>query len=116
MAEALVAGWRAWRDQYRQAVEQTMLALRHLAALATRAETGALMAALERSLPAELRGRGAAARAIAVLASTPGVSAVLVGMRRPEYVRQALTALPAPLPTSVRPIYERARAHVRGES
>ena len=59
---------------------------------------------LDPLLPQELRGESLSRKAIAVLLSTPGVSTVLVGMRRPAYVDDAMGAAglaPVPDPIAV---------------
>jgi uncharacterized protein len=60
-------------------------------------------------LPAERRGESLSRKALWVLASTPGVSVALVGMRRPAYVADALGMLAWPLLTPVEPLYEAAQ-------
>ncbi|HUD71022.1 MAG TPA: aldo/keto reductase, partial [Dongiaceae bacterium] len=64
--------------------------------------TAAVSAAIDRLLPEERRGATLSQKAIAVVASTPGMNAVLVGMRREAYVDDALPvggwpALPDPI-------------------
>src|SRR6185436_1106389 len=54
------------------------------------AATGPVSAAIDPLLPEARRGATLSQKAIAVLASTPGMSAVLVGMRREAYVDDAL--------------------------
>ena len=66
------------------------------------AATGPVSAAIDPLLPEARRGATLSQKAIAVLASTPGMSAVLVGMRREAYVDDALPvggwpALPDPI-------------------
>src|SRR5205085_773200 len=46
--------------------------------------------------PAERRGESLSRKALWVVASTPGISSVLVGMRDPEYVRDATAVLSWP--------------------
>jgi hypothetical protein len=47
---------------------------------------------LDPLLPEDLRGATLSRKAIAVLLSTPGISTVLVGMRRSAYVDDAMGA------------------------
>jgi aryl-alcohol dehydrogenase-like predicted oxidoreductase len=63
----------------------------------------ALAEHLDPLLPEGLRGETLSRKAIAVLASTPGISTVLVGMRRPAYVDDAMGApsLAVPDPIAV---------------
>jgi uncharacterized protein len=51
---------------------------------------GAVAGLLDPALPAQRRNESLSRKAIWVLASTPGVASVLVGMRRPEYVDDAM--------------------------
>jgi uncharacterized protein len=106
---ALADRWRAWRDRYRPALSQLLAAFRTRAAASARAETEAVTAVMDPYLPAERRGESLSRKALWVLASTPGVSVALVGMRRPAYVADALGMLAWPLLTPVEPLYEAAQ-------
>ena len=70
--------------------------LRRMAAEKSREATTALESAVDPLLPLERRGEPLSRKALWVLASTPGVSSVLVGMRRPEYVQDATAVLAWP--------------------
>jgi hypothetical protein len=63
-------------------------------------------AALDPLLPVDRRGAPLSRKALWVLASTPGVSAVLVGMRRPAYVEDATAILDWPPLAEPRSVYE----------
>jgi aryl-alcohol dehydrogenase-like predicted oxidoreductase len=54
---------------------------------------GPLPAAIDRALPPERRGGTLAQKALHALLSRPGVWSVLLGMRRPAYVDDALPVL-----------------------
>jgi hypothetical protein len=62
--------------------------------------------ALEPALPPERRGETLSRQALWVAASTPGVSAVLVGMRRPDYVEDAMAVLDWPPLEDTGPAWE----------
>ncbi|MBI2368841.1 MAG: hypothetical protein HYV08_01085 [Deltaproteobacteria bacterium] len=64
-----------------------------------------MAAAIDPLLPEARRTESLSRKALWVLASTPGVSCVLLGMRRPTYVADAMEVLRwAPL-DDVEPIY-----------
>jgi len=63
--------------------------LLRLAASAGR-NAGAIAEIIDPALPAARRSEPLSRKAIWVLASTPGVGNVLVGMRRPDYVDDAM--------------------------
>jgi aryl-alcohol dehydrogenase-like predicted oxidoreductase len=69
-------------------------------------ESDRIAAALAPFLPAGRLGEPLSRKALWVAASTPGVSAVLVGMRAADYVRDALAVLRWPPLDDVRPIYD----------
>jgi aryl-alcohol dehydrogenase-like predicted oxidoreductase len=62
---------------------------------------------LDPLLPEGLRGASLSRKAIAVLLATPGLSTVLVGMRRPAYVDDAMRAPDLPPPPDPFAIYRR---------
>jgi hypothetical protein len=88
--------WHAWRARYVPAVQKTLGELRRLAAEKSRARTTRLEAVIDPLLPPERRKETLARKALWVVASTPGVSSVLAGLRDPEYVRDALAVLSWP--------------------
>lgn len=61
--------------------------------------------ALDPRLPVERRGEPLQRKALWALASTPGVSCVLLGMRRPAYVDDAVAVLGWPPLDEVEPLY-----------
>jgi aryl-alcohol dehydrogenase-like predicted oxidoreductase len=64
--------------------------------LRSREVAAAVERALDPHLPPERRGESLSRKALWVVASTPGVSSALIGMRRPEYVEDALGVLAWP--------------------
>ena len=99
------AEWRTWRDRYVPALERLLAGHRATAAQRSAAAAAAVEAALDPLLPAERRGEPLARKALWVLASTPGVTCVLNGMRRTPYVDDALAAMRWPPLADVRPVY-----------
>jgi hypothetical protein len=105
----LGARWHGWRERYLRALGAALGEFRRQAALRSESATRAVAEAIDPALPAPRRGESLSRKALWVLASTPAVSTVLVGMRREAYVDDALGTLRwAPLP-EVRPVYEAIR-------
>ncbi len=88
--------WLAWRDRYVPALEAALAALRERAADRSRERLAELRVALAERLPPERRGEPLARLAAWSAASVPGVSSVLVGMRREPYVRALVPLLAWP--------------------
>jgi aryl-alcohol dehydrogenase-like predicted oxidoreductase len=96
LSGALASQWAAWRDRYVPVFDAAAGAIRRKATDRSRARSRAIAAALDGvgfSVPgAEPLSR----RALVALKSIPGVSSVLVGMRAPDYVTDALAAMGVP--------------------
>lgn len=90
--------WAGWQARYEPALATLLAAIGDLHRGGAQAASDALSARLDPSLPAEWRGESLSRKSIAVLLGSPGVSCVLVGMRRPDYVADALGALSRPAP------------------
>jgi aryl-alcohol dehydrogenase-like predicted oxidoreductase len=97
--------WAGWRDRYLPELEGLLAALRAQAVRRSQAESDRLAAALAPHLPPARHGEPLSRKALWVLLSTPGVSAVLLGMRHPDYVADALEVLAWPPLSDVRAIY-----------
>ncbi len=82
--------WTAWRKRYLPAMERVILELRRHAAARARAQSAAVRAAIDPHLPPARRDESLSRKALWVAASTPGVTSVLNGMRRVEYVDDAV--------------------------
>jgi len=100
------AMWESWRDRYLPALDGLLEAFHARAARQSQAASNQVTAAVNPHLPLVRRGESLSRKALWVLASTPGVSAVLVGMRHPGYVEDALEILDWPPLPDVRPIFE----------
>jgi uncharacterized protein len=98
--------WREWRSRYLAALETTFAALRRVGGKRSRARSRAVAAALDPRLAPERRHETLSRKALWVLLSTPGVSVVLLGMRRPAYVDDAREVLRWPPLDDVRAAYE----------
>ncbi len=96
--------WHAWRARYVPEVQKALGEMRRRAAELSRARAARLEAIIDPLLPPERRKESLSRKALWVVASTPGVSGVLAGMRDPAYVRDALAVLswpPLPDPAAV---------------
>ncbi|HEU0091113.1 MAG TPA: hypothetical protein VFS78_03315, partial [Vicinamibacteria bacterium] len=96
--------WHAWRLRYVPEVQKALDELRRLAAEKSQVRGARLEAVINPLLPPERRRETLARKALWVVASTPGVSSVLAGLRDPAYVRDALAVLswpPLPDPAAV---------------
>ena len=88
--------WHAWRARYVPEVQQALGELRRQAAEKSHARAVRLAGVIDPLLPPERRKETLSRKALWVVASTPGVSSVLAGLRDPEYVRDALAVLSWP--------------------
>ena len=101
--------WEDWRERYVPELLTLLRGLRREASERSRTKTSAVASTIDPLLPESRRQQSLSRKALWVLASTPGVTCVLSGMRTPAYVEDAVAILGwEPLP-SVRPIYQRVR-------
>ena len=85
--------WRAWRARYVPGVQRALGELAREAAERSWETGRAVAAALAPLLPAQQQAESLSRQALWTVAHTPGVSAVLCGMRKPAYVEDALGIL-----------------------
>jgi hypothetical protein len=85
--------WEAWRDRYVPELLALLKALQREAAERSRLRAEELHRTLNPLLPEDKRKASLSQKALWILASTPGVTAVLNGMRSPAYVDDALEIL-----------------------
>ncbi len=85
--------WRAWRARYVREVQKALGELAREAAERSQATSRAVAAALAPLLPQGHQQDTLSRQALWTVAHTPGVSAVLCGMRKPAYVDDALGIL-----------------------
>jgi aryl-alcohol dehydrogenase-like predicted oxidoreductase len=93
LAGDLAGRWRAWRDRYLPELDRLLDGFRAEAAVRSQSQSRVIAAAADPLLPPERRGAPLSQKAVWVLASTPDVSTVLLGMRRPAYVEDAIAVL-----------------------
>jgi hypothetical protein len=106
----LARRWRTWRDRYMPELDCLLDAFRAEAGFRSQEQSRAITAAVDPRLPPERRGATLSRKALWTLASTPGISTVLVGMRRPAYVEDATAMLGWPPLADVRTVYEAIRS------
>ena len=103
--EAQAAGSRelaAWKDAYVGALDAALIALGGVHARAAARKTAQIKSALAAADP-DWAGDATLSRlAVRALRSTEGISCVLVGMRREEYVDDVLAELKTPVPQECR--------------
>jgi hypothetical protein len=98
--------WEAWRERYLPQLLTLLGGLRREATERSRARTASVSAVLDPLLPEARRKESLSRKALWVLASTPGVTCVLNGMRSPAYAEDSLAILRwEPVP-AVRQLYE----------
>ncbi len=82
--------WQSWWGHFSSAFHDLLHEIGRLAAEKSRGPAAAIAASIDPLLPPDRREESLSRKALWVLASTPGVSCVLVGMRRPTYVADAM--------------------------
>ena len=109
---AMAGVWQSWRDRYLPALEALLGAFRLRAAHHSQSVSNRIAAALNPHLPLARRSETLSRKTLWILASTPGVSCVLLGMRHPDYVADGMEILKWPPLPDVAKLY-RAMADVR---
>ncbi len=84
------AAWHNWQERYLRALGSLFEAMEARAAAQSIRFAEALKQRLLPELPEALRNQDLGRLAIALVGSVPGVTSVLVGMRRTEYVAEAI--------------------------
>ena len=101
--------WEAWRDRYIPELLTLLRGLRREATERSRARTGAVTNAIDPLLSISRLPHSLSRKALWILASTPGVTCVLNGMRTPSYVEDALAVLRWEPLKDVRVVYEKLK-------
>jgi len=101
--------WQQWQTRYLPQLLLLLKEMRREAGLKSREKTAAISKTLESFLPMVKLGEPLSRKALWVLASTPGVTCVLNGMRTPAYVTDSTAVMGwGPLPDA-RKIYDALR-------
>jgi len=98
--------WKSWQERYLPDLLALLKEMRREATARSRKKTGALTAWIDPLFPEARRRASLSQKALWVLASTPGVTCVLNGMRRPAYVEDSLEILNWALLSDPRRIYK----------
>ncbi|MFB3074955.1 MAG: aldo/keto reductase, partial [Candidatus Methylomirabilales bacterium] len=98
--------WQSWRARYLDELAKLLAEFRRQAASKSQRQSVAISSAIDPLLPAERRAESLSRKALWILASTPGVSCVLNGMRRPTYVDDSLGILAWPPLPDVLSVYQ----------
>lgn len=98
--------WHAWRERYVPELLTLLKVLRRHATESSLHRTRAITRAIDPHLPEPLRRESLSRKALCVVASTPGVTCVLNGMRTPAYVDDSLGILAWNTIPAVEPIFE----------
>jgi hypothetical protein len=85
--------WENWRDRYVPRLLSLLGLLRRTAAEKSRARTERVAACIDPLLPEAKRMQSMSRKALWVIASTPGVTCVLNGMRTAQYVEDSTAIL-----------------------
>ena len=98
--------WQSWRDKYVPELVAFLKVMRMEAAQKSAKKLSELRQIIDPLLPEDKHNEPFSRKALWAVASTPGVTSVLNGMRHPAYVNDSLTMLQwEPLPRT-RPIFE----------
>jgi len=107
--QAQAQQWQQWQARYLPQLLLLLKEMRREATLKSREKTSTISKTLESFLPMARLGEPLSRKAVWVLASTPGVTCVLNGMRTPAYVEDSMGVLGwEPLP-DVQRIYKALR-------
>jgi aryl-alcohol dehydrogenase-like predicted oxidoreductase len=98
--------WVEWRDSYLPELEDLRRVLRQQAAELTKTTNMELTDAIDPLLPEARRAESLSRKALWILMSTPGVTSVLNGMRRPEQVADSTTVPSWPALESVKELFD----------
>jgi aryl-alcohol dehydrogenase-like predicted oxidoreductase len=101
--------WDAWRERYLPELVRLIRGLKREATERSRVKTAALAATIDPLLPPARRGDSLSRKALWVLASTPGVTTVLNGMRTVAYVDDAMGILGWDPLSAVQSVYIRVK-------
>ena len=81
--------WTTWRDSYLAQLDDLTQRLRSQASRASAARAATLHSAIDPLIPAERRNESLSRKALWTVASTPGITCVLNGMRTVAYVEDS---------------------------
>jgi aryl-alcohol dehydrogenase-like predicted oxidoreductase len=98
--------WRQWWSRYSPELRTLLIEFNRWASQKNQAQSRRVAAVIDPLLPPERRSETLSRKALWVVASTPGISSVLNGMRTPAYVDDAIGILHWPPLAEVVPVYQ----------
>jgi hypothetical protein len=98
--------WESWRDKYVPELVALLKVMRMEAAQKSAKKLSELRQVIDPLLPEDKREEPFSRKALWTVASTPGVTSVLNGMRHPVYVDDSLTTLQWEPLQQPRPIFD----------
>ena len=101
--------WGSWRARYLGSVEALIGEQRRLATSHNQRNSELVISAIDQFLPETFRKESLSRKALWITSSTPGVSCVLVGMRHPGYVQDALGILSQESLKNISSVYDAAK-------
>jgi hypothetical protein len=102
--------WSSWHEQYLPELQQLLGAMRREVAETALAQSTVVSSVIGPFLPAERMRAPLSQKAMWAVASTPGVTAVLNGMRAPAYVEEAVAIMEWPRLEETEEVYKAVRA------
>ncbi|MFN3680451.1 MAG: aldo/keto reductase [Nitrospira sp.] len=93
VTEALSEQWESWSERYAEALNALLRGLRQEAIKRSRSRTAVIHQTIDLLIPEAHRHETLSRKALWIVASTPGVTCVLNGMRTPAYVDDSLAIL-----------------------
>jgi len=112
LKETEAVQWEEWRNRYVPQLLTLLRGLRREATEISRIRIGKVTAAIDPLLPEQKRKESLSRKALWVLASTPGVTTVLNGMRTSRYVDDSIAVLGWELLKEPAVIYEKVNQSV----
>lgn len=88
--------WENWRNGYIGSIEELVKAVYNECSVASQEHSDEISARIDSSFPDPWKAESLSRKALGVIAHTPGVTCALNGMRRPEYVEDAMGVMTLP--------------------
>ena len=105
--EAQRSRWQSWWGHFSSALQDLLNDIGRQAAEKSLGPALEIASAIDPALPPDRRAENLSRKALWVLASTPGVSCVLVGMRRTPYVSDAMAVTDWPALDDTAAVFDR---------
>ncbi|MCP9452474.1 MAG: DUF255 domain-containing protein [Nitrospira sp.] len=93
VTEAMAEQWESWHERYAEALNKLLRGLRQEATQRSKSRAARIHRTIDPLIPESHRHETLSRKALWIVASTPGVTCVLNGMRTPAYVDDSLAIL-----------------------